>query len=277
MINILTDSTADISNELCEAYHIDTIPMYIQLNGKVYKDGEDIVPEMLFETVRETGKFPTTSAPSPGDFVQFFDRNAPSIYIGVSGKLSTTLRNAELALKEMGNKAVDLVDSLSISTGYGQVVLQAAKWRDEGMGFKELGQCIRDRIKKPRGIFILDTLDYIYHGGRCSAIEHFFSSKLKLRPFLQVLPDGTLGVLQKVGGSREKALNALFDYFKEQLTLYDISEIFITHLDCDEEANSLVEQIQSLGKPIEIRTAQAGCVLATHSGPKPIGIAYHVK
>lgn len=277
MINILTDSTADLSKEEREAHHIDTIPMYIQLNGKVYKDSEDIVPEMLFETVSNTGKYPTTSAPSPSDFVQFFNRNSPSIYIGVSGKLSSTIRNAELALMELGNKTVDLVDSLSLSTGYGQVVLQASKWRDEGLGFKELGRRIRDCIKRTRGIVILDTLDYIYHGGRCSAIEHFFSSVLKIRPFLQILPDGTLGVLQKVRGSREKALNILFECFKEQLTRYDISEIYITHLDCDEEANFLVEQIESLNKPVYIKKAKVGCVLATHSGPKPIGIAYHVK
>ena len=277
MINILTDSTADLSIKDCEANCIDIIPMYIQMNGKVYKDGEDIVPEMLFETVRETGKYPTTSAPSPSDFVHFFDRNAPSVYIGVSGKLSATIRNAELALRELGNKAVDVVDSLSISTGYGQVVLQAAKWRDEGMRFEELGYRIRERIKNTRGIFILDTLDYIYHGGRCSAIEHFFASVLKIRPFLQALPDGTLGVLQKIRGSREKALKALFDYFKEQLISYEIPEIYITHLDCEDEANFLVDEIHSLGLPIDIKTAKVGCVLATHSGPNPIGIAYHVK
>lgn len=277
MINILTDSTADLSKVDCKTYHIETIPMYIQLNGKVYKDGEDIVPEMLFETVRNTGKFPTTSAPSPSDFVHFFDRHDPSIYIGVSGKLSTTLRNAELAVKELESKTVDLIDSLSLSSGYGQVVLQAAKWRDEGMGFIELGQRIRERIKKSRGIFILDTLEYIFHGGRCSAIEHFFSSVLKIRPFLHVRPDGTLGVLQKVRGSREKALQALNDHFKEQIDRYHVPEIFITHLDCDEEAKSLAEGIQSLGSGIEIKTGRVGCVLATHSGPKPIGIAYHVK
>ena len=277
MINILTDSTADISKELCKAYHIDTIPMYIQVDGKVYKDGDEIVPEMLFETVRKTGHFPTTSAPPPGDFLKFFNRDAPSIYIGVSGKLSTTFRNAQLALNEMGNKMIDLIDSLSISTGYGQVVLQAAKWRDEGMGFEELGQRIRDRIKKTRGIFVLDTLDFIYHGGRCSAIEHFFSAMLKIRPFLQIYPDGTLGVVQKVRGSREKAINALLTYFKEQASIYEIPEIYVTHLDCTEEADFLVEQIKALGKPIEIKTARVGCVLATHSGPNPIGIAYYVK
>jgi DegV family protein with EDD domain len=277
MINILTDSTADIPKELCEAYHIDTIPMYIQVDGKVYKDGEEIVPAMLFETVRKTGQFPTTSAPPPGDFLKFFDRNDPSIYIGVSGKLSTTYRNAQLALNEMGNKMIDLIDSLSISTGYGQVVLQAAKWRDEGIGFQELGQRIRERISKTRGFFILDTLDYIYHGGRCSAIEHFFSTMLKIRPVLQILPDGTLGVLQKVRGSREKAVKALLAYFKEQLFICEIPEIYVTHLDCNEEAEFLVEQIKAFGKPVEIKTASVGCVLATHSGPKPIGIAYHIK
>jgi hypothetical protein len=89
MINILTDSTADIPKELCKSYQIETIPVYIQLNGRVYKDGEDIYPEMLFDTVRKTGRYPTTSAPSPNDFVEFFNRETPSIYIGLSSQLST--------------------------------------------------------------------------------------------------------------------------------------------------------------------------------------------
>lgn len=276
MINILTDSTADLSKELCKTYHIDTIPMYVQLNGVVYKDGDDLNPEMLFEAVRSTGKYPTTSAPSPGDFVQFFNRDNPSIYISVSSKLSSTFRNAQLALEQGNKKSIDLIDSLSFSTGYGLVVLQAAKWRNEGMGFEELGQNIRTLIKKTRGIFILDTLDYIYHGGRCSAIENFFASVLRIRPFLAVLPNGTLGVIQKVRGSRERAINALITYFKEQLVEYSVPEIFITHLDCDEEARYLEAQIKALGKPIQINRAKVGCVLATHSGPKPIGIAYRI-
>lgn len=277
MINILTDSTSDISKDLCAVYNIDVIPMYIQLDGKVYKDGEEIVPEMLFDTVNKTGQFPTTSAPPPSDFIKFFERNGPSIYIGVSSKLSTTFRNAKLAVNELGENKIDLIDSLSISSGYGQVVLQAAKWRNDGVGFKELGRRIRDRIKKSHGIFILDTLDYIYHGGRCSAVEHFFSAMIKIRPFLQILPDGTLGVLKKVRGSRKRAINTLLSYFKDQLSLYDIPEIYLTHLDCDEEASSLLTQINSLGKPIQIEIGKVGCVLATHSGPKPIGIAYQIQ
>lgn len=277
MINILTDSTADIPQDVCKAYHIYTIPMYIQLNGTVYKDGEEIEPAVLFDTVSTTGQYPTTSAPSPGDFIKFFKRGSQSIYIGVSSKLSTTFRNAQLAVSELPGQVIDLIDSKSISSGYGQVVLQAAKWRDEGMGFKELGIRIRQLIEKTRGVFILDTLDYIYHGGRCSAIEHFFSSVLKIRPFLSILPNGTLGVLQKVRGSREKAINALLSFFKDQLANFNIPEIILTHLNCDDEAAYLVDEINAMGKPVRINAAKVGCVLATHSGPKPIGIAYYVE
>jgi DegV family protein with EDD domain len=277
MINILTDSTADIPKELCKSYQIETIPVYIQLNGRVYKDGEDIYPEMLFDTVRKTGRYPTTSAPSPNDFVEFFNRETPSIYIGLSSQLSTTFRNAQLALNGLKNNTVDLIDSLSISTGYGQVVIQAAKWRNEGMDFKELGFRIRERIIQSRGIFILDTLDYVYHGGRCSTIEHLFSSVLKIKPFLHIQPDGTLGVLQKVRGSRKKALKALLAYFLRQVSKDDIPEIFLTHYDCEEEVQFLVDKIKSAGKPIQIHTTKVGCALAIHSGPYPIGIAYHVE
>jgi DegV family protein with EDD domain len=277
MINILTDSTADISKEMCETYRIETIPVYIQHNGKVYKDGEDIHPDMLFDAVRTTGLYPTTSAPPPSDFIKFFDKDTPSIYIGLSSQMSTTFRNAQLALKEMKNNTVDLIDSLSISTGYGQVVIKAAKWRNEGMDFKELGVRTRERIKKTRGIFILDTLDYVYHGGRCSTIEHLFSSILKIKPFLHIQPDGTLGVLQKVRGSRKKALNALLAYFLKQVSKENIPEIFLTHYDCEEEAQFLAENIKSAGKPIEIHTTKVGCALSIHSGPYPIGIAYHVE
>lgn len=277
MIHILTDSTADLSKKQCEDLQIETIPMYVQLNGKVYQDGEDINAQMLFERVEETGRYPTTSAPSPGDFLNFFNRKDETIYIGVSSMLSTTFRNAQLALKELGTHTIDLIDSLSISTGYGQVVLKAAEWRNEGMGFHELGHRIRQLISKTRGVVLLDTVDYLYHGGRCSAVDHFVSSILKIRPFLNIRPDGTLGVLQKVRGSRLKAVNSLFDYFKSQMESFDVGEITLTHLGCGGEASYLEEKINALGRGISISQAEVGCVLATHSGPKPLGIAYSVE
>lgn len=276
MIRILTDSTSDLSTSIKNTLGIESLPMYIQVNGTVYRDGEDIHALELFEQVEKTGKYPTTSAPSPQDFVEFFDKEEPAIYIGVSSKLSSTFRNAEMALNELGHKTIELIDSLSISTGYGQAVIQAAKWRNEGMGFQELVQNVRNMIGRTRGIFILDSLDYLFHGGRCKAIEHFVASVLNIHPFLQILPEGTLGVLQKVRGSRARAVRALRDYFFEQFSQQRIGRIFITHLDCEEELDFLTQEIRSKIPEVEINTARVGCVLATHSGPKPLGIAYEV-
>ena len=277
MINILTDSTADLSREQCERLKIDTIPMYIQVNGRVYEDGEEINAQELFDTVKKTGKYPTTSAPSPNDFIKFFTRKGKSIYLGVSSMLSTTMRNARLALQEIRDQQVEIIDSLSISSGYGQVVLKAAEWRNEGMGFEELTQRIKKMVNKTRGVFILDHLDYLFHGGRCSAIQHFVSSLLNIRPFLKMCPDGTLGILRKVSGTRKKAVRTLMEYFKAQLSSHSIKHITLAHLDCDDEANFLRSEINNLGMNIEIASANVGCVLATHSGPNPLGIAYYVE
>lgn len=276
MINILTDSTADIPKELRLEHQIETIPMYIQIDGHVFRDEEDIDAQMLFDQVNQTGIYPTTSAPSPSDFIKFFDRKEPSIYIGVSSNLSTTFRNAQLAKRELNNSNVELIDSLSFSTGYGQVVLKAAEWRNAGMDFYTLIERIKDFIKKTRGIFILDTLDFLYQGGRCSSIEHFFSSLLKIRPFLHVRPDGTLGVLQKVRGTRMRSVKALVEYFFVHKDEIANDRIFITHLDCEEEAQFISDNLIPEFPGMEIIRARIGCALATHSGPYPIGIAYHV-
>lgn len=277
MINILTDSTSDIPKDQLEKYQIEVIPMYVQLDGKVYRDGEEITSRNLFDYVQLTGQYPTTSAPSPGDFIKFFDRKTPSIYIGVSGALSSTYMHAQLAVKELGNSMIDLIDSKSISTGYGQIVLQAAEWRNNGIGFEELGFKIREMVRKSRGILLLDSLDYLYHGGRCSAIENFVSSILRIRPILQLLPSGELGVLRKVRGSRIKVVNLLLSYFLEQVQLVDYERIFLMHLECDDEIDYMIEKIKSSDMPLQIEIGSIGCALATHSGPKPLGIAYTVK
>ncbi|MDF1519973.1 MAG: DegV family protein [Brevefilum sp.] len=274
MINILTDSIADIPKDLLAKYFIKAIPMYVQLNGSVYSDGETITPDEIFKNVEKTGKYPTTSAPPPSDFLEYFDCNEPSIFIGVSGQLSATIKNALAGKQELGKKDIEIIDSRSISIGYGNVVLQAAKWRDEDFAFDELVQKIRDLVTASRGIFILNSLEYLYHGGRCSAIDHFASSLLKIRPFLNIKPDGTLGVLKKVRGSRNKAVKELFNYFTDQYLNYEIDHISIGHLDCIEEAELLKDKINALGYKKEILITKIGCVLASHSGPYPLGIAF---
>lgn len=276
MINIITDSIADIPKELLVKYGIETLPMYVHLNGKMYQDGENINSKALFNWVEVSGKYPTTSAPPPADFIRYFDRKEPVIFIGVSSKLSATIANAQIAARELENSRIDVIDSKSISIVYGQIVLQAAKWRNEGMSYEDLGAKIRKLIDRSRGVFILNTLEYLYHGGRCSAINHAAASLLKIRPFLQVLPDGSLGIMKKVHGSREKAVSELISYFKEVYNRYDLTHVSIGHLDGDGEVLDLERKIRSLGYQKDILITEIGCILASHSGPKPLGIAFSI-
>lgn len=276
MIKIITDSTADLTQEVCIDYGIETIPMYIHLNGKVFQDGKDISPDMIFESVEKTGVFPTTSAPSPADFINQFELGESVIYISVSSKLSATYNNAKLARNELPTASIDIIDSSSISTGYGQVVLQAAEWRNEGMGLEDLKHNIRKFVERTRGVFILDTLDYLYKGGRCSALQYLTASILAIRPLIEICDDGTLGVLKKIRGTRSHAVSDLLKYIHKELNEYKIKKLIITHLDCEEEAAFLENQLRSINDSIDIDFAHVGCVLAMHSGPKPLGIAYSV-
>ena len=119
-------------------------------------------------------------------------------------------------------------------------------------------------------------MEYLYRGGRCSAVEHFVISLLKIRPLLNVENDGTLRVLQKISGTRYCAVNGLLKYIQNQLNSFQITQMFVMHLDCEEEAAYLKNEIKAIGHPVEVQTAKIGCALVMHSGPKPLGIAYLV-
>jgi len=133
MINILTDSCADLTAGLIKQYNIKTIPLYVFVNEKTYKDGEDIRIEDLFRIVEETKKLPKTSAPSVPDFERLYaDTPGDLIFIGIGSKLSATYQNAYLAARSFPERKIFAIDSKNLSTGIGLLVLWAAELRDRG-------------------------------------------------------------------------------------------------------------------------------------------------
>jgi DegV family protein with EDD domain len=124
---------------------------------------------------------------------------------------------------------------------------------------------------------VIDTLDYLRKGGRCSAIEYLAASLLKIRPVIEVRGDGTLGVREKIGGSRKKALLSMVDEMKTHGRDIDTQRIFITHCACPEDAEYLKSEIESLKMFREVFITEAGSTIASHCGPKTIGILYLTK
>ncbi len=276
MIDIITDSTSDLSPELLERYQIKRLPLSVFVDGKDVKDGDLSLPQ-LFDAVQRTGELPKTSAVSVGDFVQAFATPNDAIYIGISSKLSATYQNSVLAAADVKHKRVAVIDSLNLSTGIGLLVVKAARLRDEGASFDEIVKQVQCSIPKVHTSFVIDTLDYLYKGGRCSALANIFGSLLKIRPVIEVRADGTMGVKEKIGGARKRALLSMVEEFKNLLPSIDLERVFITHTGCDADAEFLKEMLCNLANIQELHITYAGTTIASHCGPNTIGILYLMK
>lgn len=274
MVNILTDSTADLGQELTRDYQIRTIPLYVNLAEKTWRDGIDVDTEALFAFVETSGQLPKTSAPTVADFLDAFTQAGECVYIGISSQLSATHENARLAFAQLSDCPIQIIDSRNLSTGIGLLVLKAAEMRDQGYSAAEIAVHIRAMVSRVRTSFVIETLDYLYKGGRCSALENVVGSLLKIRPIIQVRGDGTMGVKAKTRGTRRKALDAMLDDFASHTGQIDPGHVFITHTGCDDDAQYLRDELLKRADIEQVHITHAGSVIASHCGPNTIGILY---
>jgi DegV family protein with EDD domain len=277
MLQIITDSTADLNREIADRANVKIIPLSVTIGGATYHDGQDIDQAKLFDLIKETGELPKTAAPSIGEFHQIFDGPDESIFIGISSKLSATVQDAYVCAQDFPEGKVRVIDSLNLSTGIGLLALAAADLRDQGLSAAEIEAEIRSRLPKTRMSFMIATMDFLYKGGRCSAMENIFGTMLKIHPIIEMQSDGSLGVKDKAYGSRKKSMQLLLTDFEKHLDELDPRRVFVTHTASDEDAEYLKEEVIKLAAPQEVLITRAGSVVSSHCGPGTIGILYMVK
>jgi len=274
MINILTDSCSDLNKELNEQHQLGVIRLSVYINDRTYFDGQDIDTTSLFALVEKTGTLPKTSAPSVAEFVKFFDRPGDSIFIGIGSPLSATYSNAVIGSQNLEGRSVRVIDSMNLSTGIGLLVLKAAELAEAGCSPDEIENQVKLAVPKVHTSFMVDTLEYIYKGGRCSSIEMIVGSLLKIRPVIEVRPNGSLGVREKTRGTRKKARDSLLADYRLHLAEIDLHHVFITHTNCDEDAQYLAAELQKMAPIRCLHITYAGSTIASHCGPGCIGILY---
>jgi DegV family protein with EDD domain len=277
MVKIIADSCCDLSSELLKRYNIEIIPLNVLVNQQNYLDGVELAPEALYEAVQLSGELPKTSAPSIAAFAEVFEKYPELIYISISSKLSGSYQSAAIALESLPNVKGILVDSLNLSTGIGLLALSAAELAQQGKSLVEISQTIEALVPHVNSSFVIDTLDYLYMGGRCSSMEHVVGSILKIRPVIEVRKDGTLGVREKVSGSRKKGLNALLENFCKHQDSIDPSRVFVTHTVCYNDALYLKAELEKRMDIKEICITDAGATISSHCGPNTIGILFLTK
>ena len=278
MVNIITDSTSDLGPEIAAEFKLTIVPLTVTIGDKVYQDGVDLHQRDLFSLVEKHGELPKTSAPSMGEFTKAFDHPGENVFIGISSRLSATVQNARLALDLLPAGKVRVIDSLNLSTGVGLLALRAAELRDRGLAAEQIEQELLASVGKVRTSFCIETMEYLYKGGRCTALQAIAGSVLKIHPIIEVRPDGTLGVKERSRGTLRKGLQMILDDFENHLTVLDRQRVFITTTSNNaEDVNFLLEGVKRISALQEVRITRAGSVISSHCGPGTTGILYFVK
>lgn len=273
---ITADSTCDLSPELLERFEVKTIPLTILLGEESFYDGNGFTPADMYRRYHEDGTLPKTSAPSVQQFLDFFrpfvEAGCEVVHLDISSELSSSFSTACIAAEELGG--VYPVDSRMLSTGVGLLVIEAAECRDRGMTAAEIAAHVASLTDKVDTSFVLDTLEFMWKGGRCSGVAALGANLLHLKPALE-MSGGKLGVYKKYRGG----IRAVYrQYITERLAGKSVrpGHVFITN--SGEIDESVLQELEALVRSLievnEIHHTTAGCTIASHCGPKTLGVLF---
>ena len=275
-IAITSDSTSDLSPELRERYNIKTIPLGVTLGEKNYSDGVDITPDDIYEHHAKTGELPKTAAANMSDCIDFFksfvNEGKAVIHFTISSEMSSTYNNSRMAAEEFEN--IYVIDTRNLSTGGGLLVVAAAEMAAKGMEAEAIVEEIKALIPKVDASFVIDSLEYLHKGGRCSALAMLGANLLKLKPCIEV-KDGAMGVGKKYRG---KFGDVLKTYAEERIgdgSGIDLERVFVTHAGCAGEiVDSVVAKVKELAPFKEVFVTRAGCTISSHCGKNTLGVLF---
>lgn len=275
-IKVISDSTCDLSSEILEQNNISLIPLTVVKNGEEFKDNVTITPADIFAHVAAGGALCSTSANSVGEYIEQFRKYASDydgvIHVTIGSGFSSCYQNATLAAQEFDN--VRVIDSQNLSSGQGLVVLEACSRAQSCTSLDELAEYLRAFTSRVESSFLLDRLDYMAKGGRCSAATALGANLLNLKPCIEVR-DGKMVVVKKYRGNYAKCLA---NYVRDRLDNRDdlTHEIlFVTNTPVSDDCfNAVMDAVQQCPKFGTVYHTSAGCTVSCHCGPGTLGVLF---
>lgn len=278
-IAITTDSTCDLPQRFIDENDITVVPLTVLLGDTVYRDGVDIKPDDVYSFVEKTGKLPKTSAVTPAEYFEVFkqltDEGKKVVHIGFSSGLSSSFQNACVAASEFDN--VFCVDSKTLCTAQGLLVLKACDYREKGMDAKKIADRVTKLVPKVSATFVLDGLEYLHKGGRCSSVARFGANVLGIKPSIAVdNQTGKLEVSKKYRGKTEIVYKQYIADRMNEIKRIQPDRVVIA------ESGGVSSQIIAFAKGViegkdkfnQVIVADAGCTISSHCGPKTFAIFY---
>lgn len=273
---IASDSTTDLGAELISRYGVQIVPLGIHLGDKHYTDGVDIDPEYIYRHYEKTGELPKTAAVNIAEYADFFERWTKEGYavvlFSISAEMSSSYQNACLAAS--GFDDVFVVDTRNLSTGGGLLVVSAGEMVKAGRSASEIARSCQALASQVDASFVIDSLEFLHKGGRCSALAALGANLLHLKPCI-VVRDGKMAVGRKYRGKFSAVLR---QYITDQLgdaSGIDLERVFVTHAGCDEETVQMcVELVRQLAPFKEVFLTRAGCTISSHCGRNTLGVLF---
>ncbi len=273
---IAADSTCDLGPELIRQYDIRILPLAVHLGDREYRDGVDIDPDRIYRHYEQYRELPKTAAPNLSAFARFFEENlAPGeecVCFTISATMSSTFNNARLAA--MDREGVFAVDTKNLSTGGGLLVLAAAEMAANGLSAEQIAMRCAEMTALVDASFVVDDLEFLHRGGRCSAVAAFGANLLKLKPCIAVR-EGKMGVCKKYRGAFGPVLEK---YIADRIgdgTGIDTRRVFVTHAGCDSAiVERCVAQVRALELFDEVHITRAGCTVSAHCGKNTLGVLF---
>ena len=277
MVRIITDSAADFEPAELEKLNISCIPLSVMLEDKSYRENIDLGKKQFYELLASTGATPKTSQPSPDLLFDLFRdaKNAgdEAIYISISSGISGTYQTARITLEDVECDDCYVVDSLNATAGERLLVEYAVRLRDEGKGAEEIVAALESLRDKITLFACIDTLEYLYRGGRISQTVYKLGTMAQVKPIIRVSEEGTIEVPAKAMGMR-KGLDMLCKRLEAQKPDAN-HKIYVMYTDDKSIGETLAQKLSAAGYAIpDEQIVPVGAAIGSHIGPGACGIAY---
>lgn len=277
-IMITADSTCDLPKNLIKKNNITIIPLSILLGENSFLDGVDVFPDDIYSYVEKNNVLPKTAAVTPSQYYEVFEKYVNEgkavVHIGLSSAISSSYQNACIAASDLDD--VYCVDSKSLCMAMGLLVLKACDFRAKGFDAKKIYNRVNSLVPKVSTTFVLNNLEYLHKGGRCSGVAKFSANVLGIKPSIAVDGDGKLDVAKKYRGKMDFVYKQYINDCLRDANKIDPSRIVIAN------SGGISPEIISFAKGViegknrfaEVIIADAGCTISSHCGPKTFAIFY---
>jgi len=280
---IVVDSSCDLPSEYLKEHGIEVLPMAFLLDGRTHNQGywQEISGKEFYHALRN-GSLAKTSQVNPGTLVNVFTEYAKQgkdvLFLVLSGGLSATFQNAKIALQELQETYPDCnifpIDSLNATGGHGLLTMLAVQKRAEGWSAAETAIWLEDKKHSCLSLFTVDDLMYLHRGGRLSKLSAVAGSMLGVKPVLNLAPDGTLKLKDKVRG-RKAALEMLVSQLKRSVAPgTKLDTVVVIHTDCLEDAEAFTEMIKKAVSVRHVMIMMMGPIIGAHVGPGTLAVLF---